>query len=130
MVLHRLGPKGAELLGRRFAFVNYWRPLAGPLRDDPLAICDPRSVAPEDLVTIRHVHADGDSEIYGVAHNPAHRWHFLFDMQPDEAIFFKVFDSGEDHPLVAPHSAFTLANPPQPVPPRVSFEFRLMVFYD
>lgn len=129
-ILRTLGEEGRTWLSRPFALVNYWRPITGPLRDDPLAICAPKSVSPDDLVRVRHVHAYGESEVYGVAYNPDHRWFYMSDMQPDDAIFFKVYDSTQDRTLVAPHTAFTLASPPQPVPPRESFELRLMVFYD
>ena len=49
---------------------------------------------------------------------------------PDDAIFFKIYDEGTDRTLVAPHSAFSSPEPPAPVPPRESFELRLMVVYD
>jgi len=49
---------------------------------------------------------------------------------PDDAIFFKICDEGTDRTLVAPHSAFSSPEPPAPVPPRESFELRLMVVYD
>ena len=126
-VTRLMGEKAEEVLSRRFAIVNYWRPITGPLRDDPLGIIDPRSVSPEDLVKVRHVYEAGDGEIFGVRYNPAHRWFYMSDMQPDDAIMFKVYDSGTDRPLVGPHTAFPLINAPRPVPPRESFEFRLLV---
>ena len=129
-ILRTLGQEGREWLERPFALVNYWRPIIGPLRDDPLAICAPQSVKAEDLVPVRHVYSYGESEVYGVAYNPDHRWYYMSDMQPDDAIFFKVYDEGKGGTLVAPHSAFSLPNPEQPVPTRESFELRLMVFYD
>lgn len=129
-ILRTLGEAGREWLSRPFALVNYWRPIVGPLRDDPLAICAPRSVSPEDLKPVRHVHAYGESEIYGVGYNPDHQWFYMSDMQPQDALFFKVYDSTGERTLVAPHTAFTLSAPPQPMPPRESFELRLMVFYD
>ena len=129
-IMRTLGENGRQWLERPFALVNYWRPITGPLRDDPLAICAPQSVAPEDLVRVRHVYSYGESEIYGVAHNPDHRWYYMSDMQPDDAIFFKVYDETGERPLVAPHSAFSLPTTNAPVPPRQSFEIRLMVFYD
>ena len=38
------------LLRGRVQVINLWRPIRGPLRDAPLAICDARSVAPDSLV--------------------------------------------------------------------------------
>jgi len=34
-----------ELLSRRFAVINVWRPIRGPLQDAPIAICDARSIS-------------------------------------------------------------------------------------
>lgn len=129
-LVRSLGDDARDWLDRPFAMVNFWRPISGPLRDDPLAICAPQSVAPDDLVRVRHVHGYGDSEVYGVAHNPDHRWYYMSDMGPEDAIFFKVYDEGSSDVRVAPHTAFTLPAPPQPVPTRESFELRLMAFYD
>lgn len=129
-LVRSLGGEARAWLDRPFAMVNYWRPISGPLRDDPLAICAPRSVNADDLVRVRHVHGYGDSEVYGVAHNPYHRWYYMSDMEPEDALFFKVYDATANDVLVAPHTAFSLPSPPAPVPPRESFELRLMVFYD
>src|SRR5262245_7635969 len=49
----REAPAEAEaLLGRRFAIVNVWRSIRGTVRTAPLALCDARSLAPEDLVAV------------------------------------------------------------------------------
>ncbi len=45
-----MGAEAEALLRRRFAVVNLWRPIKGPLRDAPLAVCDAGSVAFRDLV--------------------------------------------------------------------------------
>ncbi len=39
-----------ELLKGRVQVINFWRPLFSPLQDAPLAVCDSRTVAAEDLV--------------------------------------------------------------------------------
>ena len=70
---------------RHFAFVNLWRPIVGPVWDNPLAVCEARSVAPEDLVDtdIQHFGEDDlttprhSGQIYSVRYNPAHRWFYL-----------------------------------------------------
>src|SRR5438067_1559240 len=38
------------LLKRRYAIVQVWRPIRHPVESFPLAICDARSVSPEDFV--------------------------------------------------------------------------------
>src|SRR4029077_17706896 len=42
-----MGEKAEALLQRRFAIVQVWRPIASPIKSNPLAIADARSVAPE-----------------------------------------------------------------------------------
>ena len=130
LMQERLGDRAVELGDRPFMIVNFWRAISGPLRDDPLAICAPDSVAAADLVPIRHVYAQGEGEIYGLAHNPAHRWYYMSDMQPGDALFFTQYDSTKAATSCAPHTAFSLREPRGPVPPRESFEYRLVVFPD
>lgn len=123
----RLGRQAQEIADRPFMVVNFWRAITGPLRDDPLAICAPESVAEDDLVPIRHVYGNGESEIFGLAYNPAHRWFYMSDMEPGDALFFVQYDSTRPVSACAPHTAFSLRDPPEPVPPRESFEYRLIV---
>jgi hypothetical protein len=102
-----LGPY-AEAGLARFLQVNLWRPIRGPVRDAPLALCDGASVAPEALRTVelRYPHRTG--EICYLVHDPKQRWYFASDMGVDEAWLFKNFDSAPPGPgRVAPHSAFT-----------------------
>jgi hypothetical protein len=82
-----MGEEADRLRGRRFALINVWRPIRGPLRDRPLALCDVASVADDDLMvcsTVARRDAGGSyalegeierSEIYSVARNSAHRWY-------------------------------------------------------
>jgi hypothetical protein len=57
-------------LGRRYEFIDVWRPIRGPLRDAPLAMCDARSVSPGDLVASDLIYHDRKGEIYLMRHNP------------------------------------------------------------
>ena len=38
-----------EALNHRFAEINVWRPIRGPVESSPLAVCDVRSIAPDDF---------------------------------------------------------------------------------
>src|SRR6266851_1923659 len=40
-----MGDEAEELLKGRVQVINMWRPIRGPLRDAPLAVCDSRTVA-------------------------------------------------------------------------------------
>ena len=120
----------AEQEVSRFVQVNLWRPIRGPLREAPLAICAGDSLSEDQLCTVELRYRDRNGEIYYLLHAPGQRWHFASDMTVDEAWLIKNFDSaprGAGH--LAPHSAFT---DPQalPGPPRESIEVRaLALFY-
>ncbi len=88
------GDDAEELLRGRVQVINLWRPIRGPLRDAPLAVCDAGSVAAEDLVPSDLVYQNRVGETYGVTYNPAHRWFYVPDMQPDEALLLKCFELG------------------------------------
>jgi hypothetical protein len=125
-----MGEEAESLLQRPFNIVNIWRPIRGPLRDAPLAICTARSVAPADLVTCEVIYPDRKGEICAVTYNPAHRWFYAPDMQADEAFLFKTFDSEQNGCVrVAPHTAFKDPTPFSEVPPRESFEIRAFAFF-
>ncbi len=125
------GDEAAALLRGRVQVINLWRPIRGPLRDAPLAVCDAASVAPDDLVPSDLVYQNRVGETYAVTYNPAHRWFYVPEMQPDEALLLKCFDSATDgRARFAPHTAFEDPTAPADVPPRESIEIRTLVFHE
>ena len=129
----------SELADRRVAFVNLWRPIVGPVFDNPLAVCDARSVAPADLVAtdIRHFGEDDlkvprhSGQIYSVRHNPAHRWFYVSAMRPDEFLLLKGYDSRADgRARFMPHTGFVNPACPSGFVPRESIEARTLVVFD
>jgi hypothetical protein len=118
------------LLHGRVQVINLWRPIRGPVRDAPLAVCDASSVAPRDLVPSDLVYPNRTGETYSVTHSPTHRWFYLSDMTPGEALLLKCFDSRTDgRARFAPHSAFNDPTAPDGAPPRESIEIRTLVFH-
>lgn len=125
-----MGDEAADrLLHRRYAFINLWRPIRGPLVDQPLAVCDARSIAHDDLIAQDLIYRDRVGEIYAVAHNPAHRWVYFPEMRREEALLIKCFDSADDRARLAPHSAFADPSTPADAPPRESIETRTIAFF-
>lgn len=117
--------------GQRMAAINVWRPIAGPLRDCPLAICDASSVEEWDLLATDLVYPDRTGQIYYVAFNPAHRWYYASDMQTDEVWIFKNYDSALDaRARSAPHTAFIDPTHHPRVAARESVEFRAFAFFE
>jgi hypothetical protein len=126
-----MGAEADDLLRRRFAIVNVWRPIRGPLFDAPLAVCDATSLAEGDLVGQDLIYQDRTGEIYGLTYNPAHRWYYAPAMQADEALLLKCFDSARDgRARFMPHTSFADPNAPADMVPRESIELRTLVFFD
>src|SRR5690242_19198669 len=57
------------LLKKRFAVINVWRPIRGPVKDTPLAVCDAQSIAREDFVIHDLIYRDRKGEVYSIAFN-------------------------------------------------------------
>src|SRR5688572_30600932 len=70
-----LVPEEAEArLRKRFAIVNVWRPIVGPLQQFPLALGDAASLVSDDIIATDLIYPERVGEIYSIAYNPAHRW--------------------------------------------------------
>jgi hypothetical protein len=126
-----MGAEAEDLLKRRFAIVNVWRPIRGPLFDAPLAVCDAASVAEGDLVPQDLIYRDRVGEIYALTFNKDHRWYYAPAMQADEALLLKCFDSLKDgRARFMPHTSFADPNAPANMLPRESIELRTLAFFD
>jgi hypothetical protein len=118
------------LLRGRVQVINLWRPIRGPLLDAPLAVCDARTVDPEDLVPSDLIYPHRIGETYSVTYRPSHRWYYFSQMRPDEVLLLKCYDSETDgRARFTPHSAFTDPTTPADAPPRESIEPRTLVFH-
>jgi len=121
--------EAAERLQHRFAIINLWRPLA-TVEQLPLALCDARSIATDDLVPSDLVYPDKVGEIYSFLHNAEHRWYWFPRLRSDEALLLKIYDSREDGTArLTAHSAFVHPDTPPDAPPRRSIELRALVFW-
>lgn len=124
-------PDEAErLLRGRVQIINLWRPIRGPLRDTPLAVCDAQTVRPEQLVASDLVYPHRVGETYSVTFDPEHRWFYVPEMRADEVLLLKCYDSETDgRARFAPHTAFTDPTTPANALPRESIELRTLVFH-
>lgn len=128
--------RGAQ--GRSFtrcAAYNLWRALSPPPQDVPLAFCDIRSVAADDLIVADAIFdppngaPEWSFESWVVGHNPAHQWYFFADMTADEAVLFKTNDSDPTRAHCVPHVAFDDPLAPADAPPRISIEMRATAYW-
>lgn len=116
---------------RRYAIVNIWRSINGPVRDTPLAVCDARTLSAFDLVIgeVRYPRRTG--EICLSRYAPQHRWSYFSAMDRHEALVFKQYDSQLGGVArYTPHAAFDLPDIPPDAPLRESIELRCLVVYD
>ncbi len=124
-------PEHAEaLLRKRFAIVNVWRPIRGPVEESPLAVCDARSIRAADFVASDLIYPHRKGEICAVTFNPEHRWYYVPAMQPDEALLLKCYDSAVDgRARFTAHTAFDDPTSGADAPARESIETRAFVFF-
>lgn len=119
-----------ELLKHRFAIINLWRPIRGPLLDSPLALCDAQSLEEENLIASDLLYPDRVGETYSITYNPNQRYYYFPQMQSDEAVLIRCFDSALDGPhRFSAHTGFDDPETPADAPPRESIEVRMLVFY-
>jgi hypothetical protein len=125
-----MGAEAESLLKKRFAVINVWRPIRGPVEESPLAVCDARSMVQQDFVETDLKYRDRAGEVYSIAFNPNHRWFYYPEMRRDEALLLKCYDSAEDgRARFTAHTAFVDPTSSPNSAPRESIEVRTLVFF-
>jgi hypothetical protein len=123
-------PAEAAAVGR-YCILNFWRSIAGPVRDVPLAVCDARTIQASELVAGQVRYPRRTGEIYYLLQSTRHRWSYFSEMDRDEVLVFKQYDSQVSGTTrFTPHAAFTLPDVAPDTPPRESIELRCLVVLD
>jgi len=130
--LRELLPDEAEkLLAKRFAIIQVWRAINQPIQANPLALADAKSVAPEDLVVAERRYPHRVGQTYRLKYNEKHQWFYFPEMNRNEAIVFKVFDSAKDgRARFTPHTSFEDPTSPPNAAARQSIEVRALAFFE
>jgi hypothetical protein len=124
-----------DVLG--FMAINFWRTtnMSEPLRHMPLAVCDPASVAADDVIQFALTGIAPEGRVthnMGLRYSPAHLWYHYPGMTGDELLAFKIFHvmKSDPAPRLATcfHSAFEHPETLADAPPRQSCEHRVSVF--
>ncbi len=120
---------------RKMLVLQTWRVLVPPPQDSTLAFCDGSSVSPADGLVMDSV--IGPPEVPGnsfetrvCCHNANHRWFYLSDMQPDDLLVFKGYDSQCPEAMNAMHTGINMPGDPETLIPRRSVEARFFAFFD
>jgi hypothetical protein len=119
-----------DLLTRRVAFYNVWKPLYARVEELPLAMCDASTHAEGDMLRMELKYRERTGEIYVMRHAPSHRWFYFPRMLPDQALLLKTYDSETDGRCrFMGHTAFEDPTTPPDAPKRESIEVRTMAFF-
>lgn len=117
-----------DLLSRRTAFINVWKPI-NKVEENPLAMCDVTSAPPEDFFKLYLRYRDRTGENYVMRHSSQHKWWYFPEMLPEQAILLKTYDSDKSRAQFVGHSAFTDPTSKKDAPFRESCEIRTICFF-
>jgi hypothetical protein len=127
---HLPDAEAEERLRHRFAEINVWRPIRGPVESTPLAVCDAQSIDLKDFVPTDFVYRDELGEVYRFTYNAQHRWSYFPRLERDEVVLLKCYDSKEDgRARFTAHSAFDDPTSSPDAAPRESIEVRAQTFW-
>lgn len=116
---------------RRYAIIQVWRPIRGDVLADPLAMCDARTIPREGFIPMQRRYRHRTAETYHISYHPSHAWFYFPRMTRNEAIVFKVYDTGETVAArFTAHTAFDDPTSPPGAPARESIESRAFAFFD
>ena len=118
-------------LQHRFCIINVWRSIRGPVLTSPLTCCDAATIGATDLVASERRAKERTGELQLVSWNPTHRWYYYPEMQHNEVLLIKTFDSAKNGlARRSIHTAFSNPLAPPDAPARESIETRLLVFFN
>ena len=125
-----MGEKSEKLIEGRYAFVNVWRPLQGPVTDEPLTVCDAQTIKQSNLVSATLRYEERTGSIYSVYQDEDHRWFYLSKMKDDEIMLIKCFDSDSNgNSRYTAHTSFRLPDADESLTTRRSIEVRTIAFF-
>jgi hypothetical protein len=131
-IIDKVVGDGARHKYPRTAIFNVWRAISPAPHNTPLAICDQRTIAAEDLIagtTVTVGGSEAGTPYLTSMPTTNQRWYYYSDLASDEAIIFKGIDLDEAAPLGCMHSAFDHPHPVPNATPRSSVEVRIVTFF-
>ena len=125
-----LPDEAEQLLKRRFAIIQVWRPIRHPVETYPLAMADAQTLSPRDMIISERRAPGRIGQTYAIKYDPAHKWFWFPRMRREEALVFKVFDSLKDgRARWTAHTAFDDPTSTRHARPRESIEIRTLAFF-
>ena len=143
MVYERMFPEGKGY--SRFLYASLWRAFSPPPQDYPLAVCDARTVRPDEGVPNTMFVVDklpdeqamlepmpNEDTVPAAAifhYSPDHRWWYFSGMTRDEVMLVKFHDSDRSRAWRTPHTAFHDPSFPN-ARIRESIECRIVAYFE
>ncbi|OQE92599.1 hypothetical protein PENNAL_c0007G06411 [Penicillium nalgiovense] len=129
-IRNHLPEEAHHLLSGRVQMINMWRPINGPVEDQPIAVCDGRTVDTSKLVETDMTRGDYTGTLLYPLYDPSNirKWYYLSRQGVEDVLLFKSFDSEKGSVKHTPHTSFTLSDTPNDARPRISVEVRALVF--
>jgi len=120
-----------RLLQGRFAIIQVWQPTRNPVRTNPFAIADARTLRAQEMIPAQRSYPGRVGETYQIKYGPEHRWYYFPAMTRNEAVVFKTFDSAKDgRARWTAHTSFDDPTSPPGAPGRESIEMRTLAFFE
>jgi len=119
---------------RRMVMYQTWRTVTDPPQDNLLAVCDRRSVPPDDVVFYDAIIGEKGTALESVEarscrYGRDHRWYYASNMGPTDLLVFIGYDSANPHGVQPFHTGFDVPGQ-ENATPRGSLEARFFAFYD
>lgn len=125
-----LGDEADDLLSRRVAFFNVWKPIHAVVEEFPLAMCDVSSTPPDDFFKLYLRYRERTGENYVMRHSANHKWWYFPKITPEQVIILKTYESETDgRARFVGHSAFEDPTTRPDAPTRESVEIRTIAFF-
>ena len=128
-VLKARGSAHADAENLDYAWFNIWAPIDRPAEQNQLTVIDASSLAEEDFQEYYFTPQATGGYAAIPTWNADHRFYYVSNMQPGEAIVFKQYDSRPGMPKVCPHTAFYDPAVGQNHAGRRSVEFRALCVF-
>ena len=123
-----LGAEAEDLLSRRVAFLNVWKPLA-KVEEMPLAMCDVTSTPQDDFFKLFLRYRDRTGENYVMRYSPDHKWYYFPEMDEKHCVLLKTYESEKANARFVGHSAFEDPTSKPDAKYRESVEIRTIAFF-
>lgn len=118
-----------DLLKRRVAFINVWKPIRRTVEENPLAMCDVASSSQDDFFKLHLRYRERDGENYVMKRSDKHQWWYFPKITPKKVILLKTYESESGMAQFVGHSAFKDPTSPPNAPARESVEIRTIAFF-